>query len=274
MEVRKRVERALDAIRTNPLPRPLGYWAKAYKVNTQTLYDAIHAAGLQDRIHSEYQAIDAQAGVLLEMHEYADRAGLTFREAMIEACKEWLCRKGVIVATMLLSLSLLTLVAGCGKSEDPAQPADTVLVELVGGWEKSQLEGRFFTELQARCPKARVQSAGTWNGYKSDFGAALAAETNRKRVLIGHSFGGEAVAVYTSTHPMALTILLDPVRHGWQGELPTPQGSVLLLVKPHGLPPTAPVAGVEPRVISGTDHNGLPTDPRVLNLIVEAINAL
>lgn len=91
-EVRDRVTRALQAIRSNP-GHPVKYWAKAYRVHATTLYDAINAAGLSELVGAEAYALEVQAGVLLDLRECADRMGITFREAMIEACTQWIASK-------------------------------------------------------------------------------------------------------------------------------------------------------------------------------------
>src|SRR5437762_5104 len=93
----------------------------------------------------------------------------------------------------LLTIFLLAALASC------AHPEPTLVV-TVGGLGFSQM-GDLRQAIAKSCPQATVISAGMWDAYKTDIKALATAKPHLHIILVGHSFGCEAIAQAAAQMP-------------------------------------------------------------------------
>jgi len=162
-------------------------------------------------------------------------------------------------------LILLLCLFGC------AHPEPTVVV-VVGGLGFSQLGDLRHAVIQ-RCPDATVINAGAWDGYKSDIKALATAKPHQHYILIGHSFGCEAIDEAAAHLPhVDLAVFIDPawsdfkLSHNIENYLWFKRSSF-------GIERQAQIVGAEaPTTIQGS-HNDLPHAQNLIDEVVAAIRS-
>lgn len=186
----------------------------------------------------------------------------------------WICYNILIVVC-----ALVIVFASCKRAAAPTPPAAAdVLVIVVGGLGSDQTQN-MADAIRARCSRAMVISAGSWDAYKVDIRPIIAANAKPKLVLILHSY-----AAWWLTQSLAhldYLVILDGVNPGgdgqtWYGDLPAPVDAawVELFWRTDLLGPRdARIAGEMPILVPG-GHNDVPHDSGVIDQVVSRIDSL
>lgn len=163
-------------------------------------------------------------------------------------------------------LAALTTLHGC------ARPQRTIVI-TVGGLGFSQMYD-LRTTIAKEVPDAKVVSAGAWDAYKADI-LTLATDPPRERIiLIGHSFGCEAIARAAAELPRVdLAIFIDPAWSDFQ--LARTIDRYLWYTRSRfDLTRQARIVGATgPRQIDG-GHNDLPHSPALIAQVVAEIRRI
>jgi pimeloyl-ACP methyl ester carboxylesterase len=165
---------------------------------------------------------------------------------------------------LLLLLFVSIGLAGC------AAPKPNLVV-TVGGLGFSQMHDLRMA-IKDLCPDADVVSAGAWDAYKTDI-VRIATERQYKRIiLVGHSFGCEAIDRAARDLPRVdLAVFIDPA---WDDfALSSKVGHHIWYKRSDiGFERVATIKGASrPKVIQG-GHNDLPHSPELISEVVTAIN--
>ncbi len=100
-------------------------------------------------------------------------------------------------------LGTLLGLTGCEQQE-------STLVVVVGGLGSSQLD-ELRDAVGRECPQAAIVSTGSWDGYKGDVDAIVAAHPHQHLIMVGHSLGCQTIARAAERLPSVdLTIFIDP----------------------------------------------------------------
>jgi pimeloyl-ACP methyl ester carboxylesterase len=168
----------------------------------------------------------------------------------------------------LLALALLLLFCfpGCAKPEP-------VLVVTVGGLGFSQM-GDLRHAIIRQCPQAKVISAGAWDAYKTDITALATAKPHQHIILVGHSFGCQAIANAASQLPKVdLAVFIDPAWNDFP--LPAAVASYLWYQRSGlGLEREARILGAAKTITIEGGHNDIPHAPQLIASVISAINAI
>ncbi len=123
----------------------------------------------------------------------------------------------------------------------------------------------------AKIPGVRVHEGSGWNGFEGKgLAEAIAAATEERIVLCGHSFGvSTAISLSGSvrTPKYCRLLLIAPV---WWDK-PAPPCHTIVLQPQHSVFPKAEVSGVGAITIQGTDHNSICHAQSVIDFICEQV---
>jgi len=151
-----------------------------------------------------------------------------------------------------------------------AHPEPTLVV-VVGGLGFSQL-GDLRHAVAEKCPQATVVSAGGWDGYKTDLKALATAKPHQHIILVGHSFGCQAIAEAAAQLPKVdLAVFIDPA---WDDFRLSKNIDHYLWYQRSGIgiEREAKIVGAAaPKTITG-GHNDIPHAPELIADVVVAIN--
>jgi len=164
-------------------------------------------------------------------------------------------------------LPLLLLLASLTACAHP----EPTLVVVVGGLGLSQL-GDLRHAIIKDCPQATVINAGAFDGYKSDIKALATKKPHDHIILVGHSFGCEAIASAALQLPnVELTVFIDPAWNDFH--LPSSTAHYLWFQRSNfDIEREAKIIGASsPQKIPG-GHNDIPHSPQLITQVVNAIN--
>jgi pimeloyl-ACP methyl ester carboxylesterase len=167
---------------------------------------------------------------------------------------------------LLLLAFLSALLCGCAKPQ-------RTLVVTVGGLGFSQMhELRMAVEKQ--CPDAKVVSAGAWDAYKTDITKIATAKPRQHIILIGHSFGCEAIDRAAAELPKVdLAVFIDPAWSDFSLAA-TIQHYLWFKRSSIGIEREARIVGASgPRQIAG-GHNDIPHSPELIAQVVAEIQRI
>ena len=176
-----------------------------------------------------------------------------------------LCRSHLL--RLLLTLCFLAGVGSVGGCEAP----HPTLVVVVGGLGLNQL-GDLREAVKEQCPDTTVVSAGPWDGFRADIGQIVASNSHKRIILVGHSFGCEAVAKAAEKLPRVdLTIFIDPA---WDDfPLPRQSSNYLWFQRSEAdIEREATIIGASNITTIQGGHNAIPHSPELIAEVVAAIN--
>jgi pimeloyl-ACP methyl ester carboxylesterase len=178
-------------------------------------------------------------------------------------------KRDIFTAARVKVLSLVLLAvcfAGCARPR-------TLLVVTVGGLGFSQMHDLRMA-VKEKCPDADVVSAGMMDAYKTDLVALTRQKPHQHIVLIGHSFGCEAIDHAANQLPhVDLAVFIDPA---WDDFSLSPKVGQYLWFKRSdlGIEREATIRGASnPTVIRG-GHNDIPHSQDLIAEVVRTINAV
>jgi len=174
---------------------------------------------------------------------------------------------------MRLANSLLLLVivfmAGLGGC---AHPRPTLVV-TVGGLGFSQMHDLRMA-VKDQCPDADVESAGAWDAYKADILSLTRDQPRQHIVLVGHSFGCEAIdKVAGQLSQVDLAVFIDPAWDDFS-LAPTIKKYLWYQRSDLGIEREAKIMGASGVKVVKGGHNDLPHSPQLMAEVVQAINRL
>jgi pimeloyl-ACP methyl ester carboxylesterase len=172
------------------------------------------------------------------------------------------------VSAFFLMVIAAMFCARCDLVEVTSRQSGHVLVVIVGGLGESQMK-----DITAALSNsdATVVSASSWDGYKLDIAAEIKGHESDQIILVGHSFGGQAVLDACKALPavhIQEVILIDPVAYGSGGtDLPANAGKVTVFTRTDWFGPwVAVIQGTTPIPVPGS-HNDIPHSTVVINYI-------
>jgi pimeloyl-ACP methyl ester carboxylesterase len=177
--------------------------------------------------------------------------------------------ESVIQGRAVRVLLLLVFIAGLWGCARP----ERTLVITVGGLGFSQMHD-LRKAVERQCPDAKVVSAGAWDAYKADIHKIAAKKPRDHIVLIGHSFGCEAISDAAAELPKVdLAVFIDPA---WSDFPLAPTIERYLWYKRTKFDITrqARIVGASgARPIPG-GHNDLPHSPELIAQVVAEVQRL